>query len=253
MIGDFVPVIHTLKGRTVKLWAVGDVHIGAAECDLGGFEKFLRSVESDPDSYICILGDLLNNGLRDSMTNVYQEILSPSAACDKAVELLAPVKDKILGVTSGNHERRSLKCADLDPLLGICYRLGIEELYRENMVFMRINLVRGNTKDHYAIMLTHGKTAAKRKAISTVIEGIDAVIVAHTHTPDISMPAVIRFGQNNKLSIHNIVSMTACSWLRPGGYSLANCYVPQATSTPQCLELEFTGSNSKAGRIRTIW
>lgn len=40
MISDFTPIVHTLEGRTIRVWAVADVHIGAKECDLDGFKAF---------------------------------------------------------------------------------------------------------------------------------------------------------------------------------------------------------------------
>ena len=41
MLDDFTPIIHELPGRTIKVWAVADVHIGARECDMDGFKRFL--------------------------------------------------------------------------------------------------------------------------------------------------------------------------------------------------------------------
>ena len=104
MIDDFTPILHTMEGRTIKLYAIGDVHIGAKEADLEGFSSFLRRLESESDSYMVIVGDVLNNGIKDSVTNVYEETMPPSVQVEYAAELLEPVKDKILGCVGGNHE-----------------------------------------------------------------------------------------------------------------------------------------------------
>ena len=95
MIDDFTPIIHTLPGRTIRCWAVSDVHIGAREADVEGFTAFLKRIEKDPDSYLCICGDVLNNGIKSSISDY--EILPPSAQIEKAVELLTPMAGKILG------------------------------------------------------------------------------------------------------------------------------------------------------------
>jgi len=262
LLDDFEPIIHELPGRTIKLWAVADVHIGAKEANLhgpDGFEGFLKKVAQDDDSYLVIVGDLLNNAVRSSISDVYAEVLSPSAALDYAVSILQPVADKILGVVGGNHERRSRKEVDLDPLYGVCSMLRrsdgstLQDVYRPSMAFMRIVLANGNTRDQYAIMLTHGKTLNKRKQFVNAVEGIDAAITAHTHQPDVMMPARIRFSQKNKISVNSVVSLCACSWLESGGYSLSGMYLPQATSRPQCLVLEFAGTNSRKGRISVSW
>lgn len=253
MLDDFTPIIHELPGRTAKLYAIADVHLGSPECELDEFVQFLAKIRREPDSYICIVGDLLNNATRSSVSNVYHETMPPSVQVDFAAELLAPVAGKILGAVGGNHERRSRKEVDLDPLYEVMCLLRKPELYRPNMAFVRLRLTNGKAKDTYGIMLTHGKSLAKRNKFVSIVEGIDAAIVAHTHTPDVLMPSRIRFTVKNNVEVHEVVSLTACSWLKPGGYSLSGMYPPHATSRPQCLELEFVNSNDIQGRIRVIW
>ena len=259
MLDDFTPIIHRLPGRTAKVWAVADVHIGARECDLEGFADFIAKVARDADSYVVIVGDLLNNATRSSVSDVYLETMSPSQSVDYAVSLLQPIAGRILGVVGGNHERRSRREVDLDPLYAVCSMLRredgttLQDVYRPNMAFVRVTLRNGNTHDEYALMLTHGKTLNKRKQFVNVVEGIDAAITAHTHTPDILLPARIKFSTRNTVTVHNVVSLCACSWLKSGGYALSGLYQPQATSRPQCLELEFTGTNNRRGEIRVTW
>ena len=253
MLDDFTPIVHELEGRTIRVWAVADVHIGAREADVDGFGRFLKRVEGDPDSYLALCGDLISNGIKDSLTNVYDEVIPPQAQCDLAVELLQPVAHKILGCVSGNHERRSKKHVDINPMGYICSLLRIPEVYRENMAFVRINLKRGNTKDHYALLLVHGKTANKRRQFAYAVEGVDAIISGHTHDGEVQKPARLVFTKSNRVVVKPLVNVCATSWLDPGGYSLAGMMTPKATSDPQCLVLEFTGSNGKQGNIRVNW
>lgn len=253
MIDDFQPIIHHLDGRTIKVWAIADVHLGAKECDLKGFKAFLKRIQDDPDSYIVIVGDVLDNGLRNSLTNPYHATVSPQGQLDLAVELLTPVKDRILGAVGGNHEYRSVKECDNDLLFIAFAIMGIPERYRQNLCFVRVCLERGKIKDHYALMLTHGKSKTKNERFPTYFEGIDAAILGHTHTPDVKVTSSIRFGTNNKVTKHDTIVLTACSWLNPGGYSLRGCYAPTATAKPQCLELPFINSNDIKGRLRVIW
>lgn len=255
MIDDFVPIIHRLPGRTTRIYPIADVHLGAKECQLEQFRAFLRRVQSETDSYICIVGDLLSNGTKDSLTNVYEELMPPSSQVDLAVELLTPVKDKILGGVGGNHEFRSVKAVDLDPLYQVFTLLRIPELYRQNMAFLRVSLKADNasTHDTYALMLTHGKTANKRKQFSYAIEGVDAIITGHTHDPSIEKPARLVFTKSNRVKVKPLISCVASSWLGVGGYSLRGLMLPKATSDPQSLILEFTGSNETQGQIRVSW
>ena len=253
MIDDFVPVIRRLAGRTVKVWAVADVHIGARECDLDGFRAFLKRIESDPDSYMVICGDILNNATRDSVSNVYLETLSPSEQVQLAVELLEPVKDKILGAVGGNHERRSLRAVDLDPLFIVFCRLGIESAYRQNFEFLRIVLEDNGSRCDYALMLLHGKTEGKRKQFDYAIEGVDAIIGAHTHMPNVSKNGKLVFTTKNRVKVQPFVSVTAPSFLKYGGYAATGLYKPSAVSCPQYLLLEYKRGNKRDESITVVW
>lgn len=254
MIDDFTPILHTLEGRTIKLYAIGDVHIGAKEADLEGFSSFLRRLESEPDSYMVIVGDVLNNGIKDSVTNVYEETMPPSVQVEYAAELLEPVKDKILGCVGGNHEYRSIKAVDYDPLFQVMTLLRIPELYRQNFAFVRINLERGKTKDHYALYLTHGKSANKQKQFAQAgVEGVSAIVQGHTHNGLIQKHSRMVFTKRNRVILKPIVSLTATSWLTYGGYAARAQMIPSVTSDPQALLLEFTGTNQRDGSISVIW
>ena len=258
MLDDFTPIIHRLDGRTIKVWAIADVHIGAKEANIygkDGFANFLKRVESDPDSYLIICGDLLNNGLRSANcpTDIYQETMPPSSQIELAAELLDPVKDKILGAVGGNHELRTSRQCNIDILYNVFCLIRKPELYRPNMCFVRVNLERGNTKEHYSMLLIHGKTANRQRQFSYSLEGVDVLICGHTHSGFIEKNTRICFGQSGKVTMRPIVNMTATSWLEYGDYAARNMYLGHATSNPQALQLEFSGTNARKGRISVIW
>ena len=254
MLDDFTPIVHRLPGRTVKVWAVADVHIGAKEADVEGFGAFLRKVEADPDSYLMLVGDLLNNGIKDSVTNVYEEVMPPSSQIEVAAELLRPVADRILGCVGGNHELRTRKAVDIDIMHTVMVLLGKGDLYRPNMAFVEVSLMNGGIRDRYALLLTHGKSDAKRKRFQYAVEGVDAVITAHTHDPLVEKPARLVYDSNQKrVTVKPMVSLVATSWLRYGGYAARGMYLPKETSNPQHLVLEYVNSNNRFGRIGVVW
>lgn len=240
-----------MDGRTIRVYAIADVHIGARECDLDGFRSFLAKLGSD--DYIVLVGDIINNGLKDSLTNVYEEVIPPSAQIEKAVEILTPVKSKILGAVGGNHEARSRRSVDLDPAYAIMLMLGKGELYRTNFAMMRVILEKGRTKQRYSMMLIHGKTANKKRQFAYSVEGVDAIVSGHTHEGEVSKPARLVFTTRNRVMVKPLISLTATSWLTYGGYAAAALYRPTATSCPQCLELEWVNSNDVEGRMHVVW
>lgn len=256
MISDFEPIVHRMDGRTIKVWAVADVHIGARNADVDGFKAFIKRVQADEDSYIVIVGDLMENNTRDSVSDY--GYLPPSAQVDLAVELLQPVADRILGVVGGNHEFRTTRATDLDPLYAVCLMLrangeSLAHLYRQNFAFLRIVLERGRVADRYALMLIHGKTANKKRHFAYAVEGVDAIISGHTHDGLVEKPAKLVFTPSNNVRIQPLVSITATSWLPFSDYAARSLCLPKATSCPQYMELEFTGSNSSEGAIKVVW
>lgn len=262
LLDDFTPIIHRLPGRSIKVYAIADVHIGARECDLDGFERFIKRVASEPDSYIVLVGDLVNNGIRSAScpTDIYDETMPPRAQVDKCVELLQPVADRILGAVGGNHEARSRKAVDLDPAYEVMALLRKPELYRRDMAFLRIVLDNSmaptrthGVRDNYAMLLVHGSTANKKRHFAYAVEGVDAIVSAHTHDGVVEKPARLVFTTRNNVLMKPLVSLTATSWLTYGGYGAAALYMPKSTSDPQALLLEYTGSNNKEGQIRVIW
>lgn len=253
MLDDFTPILHRLEGRDIRVWAIGDVHIGAREANLREFEKLLRRVEDDDDSYLIMLGDMLNNGIKDSLTNVYDEVMPPSEQIEYAADVLSPVADKILGCVGGNHELRSKKQVDMDPMLTTMAILRKQSLYRQNFFFMRVTLGLESTHDTYSIFAVHGRTANKKRQLSYAIEGVDCVVSGHTHDAAVDKPARLCFNHRNAVSVKHVISLTACSWLDYGGYAARGLYLPKATSDPQTLLLEYTGSNNAKGRMRVVW
>lgn len=253
MISDFTPIVHTLPGRTIKVWAVADVHIGARECDLDGFRAFLSKIAQDADSYLVICGDVLNNCTRSSVSDIWSETMPPSAQIELSAELLEPVKDRILGCVGGNHERRSVRETDLNPLYDVFVLLGKRELFRENFCFVRVNMQHGNTRNHYGLLLIHGKSTAKRAKFDLAVEGVDAIVGAHLHTPETRKGGKLVFTKSNRVVVKPFVSLTATSWLQYGGYAASSLLLPQATSDPQCLVLEWSGSNARNGQVRVAW
>ena len=185
--------------------------------------------------------------------NVYLETMSPSEQVQLAVELLEPVKDKILGAVGGNHERRSLRAVDLDPLFIVFCRLGIESVYRQNFEFLRIVLEDNGSRCDYSLMLLHGKTEGKRKQFDYAVEGVDAIIGAHTHMPNVSKNGKLVFTTKNSVKVQPFVSVTAPSFLRFGGYAAANLYKPRAASCPQYLLLEYKRGNKRDESITVVW
>ena len=240
MLPDFEMIVHKFPERKdITIIPIADVHLGARECMEQEFIQFIDSMKDRKDVYYVICGDLLSNGVKNSVTNVYEETMRPMAQKKMMAQILEPIRDRILCVTNGNHERRSNKEVDDSPLYDICAKLDIENLYRENMCFMKLQFGErkeaGKDRPSYGIVVSHGSgggalTGAginKTERFSAYVDNMDAFITGHTHRPAITQPGKIYIDmRNNIVSIKPFKVVTATSWLNTGGYSLQKLLTP---------------------------
>ena len=61
----------------LTVYPIGDVHIGSAEFNEKLFRKWVQMVEDDPNGAVCIIGDMMDMGLKNSKTNIYEQKLPP--------------------------------------------------------------------------------------------------------------------------------------------------------------------------------
>ena len=245
MLPDFEMVVHQIKTEEpVTIFPIFDVHLGSQECMEQEFQAFIETVKNTPNTFVILGGDLLDNGLKNSLTNVYRAVYAPSTQKKLMANLLEPIRDRILCCVDGNHERRSVRDSDCSPCRDIMAKLDLEHLHRENMAFLKVQIGKGigenvNSKYRpvYTFCVTHGAgggalpggviNRAERAAYS--IEGIDALIVGHSHKPMLSQPGKIIVDSNhNNVRVEPFKVISATSWLRYGDYAAQKMLLPSS-------------------------
>lgn len=250
MLSDFSMITkHFLDNRMRTIVPIGDVHLGAAEHMESQWREFRIKILENPDTYIVLLGDLCNNAIRNSVSNVYDEVLRPREQKRLMAEMLTPLRDRILCAVPGNHEGRSSKEVDDDIMYDIMCKLDLEDLYRENIAFLKIQF--GNTKGDglanptYVITVAHGSggglltgaSVNRAERFGYVLDGADALILGHTHKASITQPGKIKIdAHNNKVSIKPFKVIVATSWLDYAGYAARKLLLPSSLA-PQILKL----------------
>lgn len=234
-----------LGGHDITIIPISDVHLGSPECMEQDFISFIKTVKETPNVYLILGGDLIDNGTRSSVSDIFKATMSPSQQKKEMATILSEVADRILCFVPGNHERRSGKDVDDDPVYDIAAKLDLETLYRENIAFVKIQMgVRENetgVKTHgelrpcYSIVVTHGTgggiyTGAavnRNERFGYVIDDMDALIVGHTHKPFTTQPGKIFIDpRNNKISVKPFKVISSTSWLEYGGYSARGMMMP---------------------------
>jgi len=64
----------------VTVYPLADVHLGAEGSAWQQFYDLIGQIAKEPDTYVTLQGDLIDNGLKNSVTNVYRTISSPFSA-----------------------------------------------------------------------------------------------------------------------------------------------------------------------------
>ena len=209
-------------------------------------------VKNTPNVYLILAGDLINNATKSSISNCFDDIYRPAEQKKMMAKILEPVKDRILCATSGNHEDRSGKDADDDPVYDIMAKLDIEDRYRKNYAVVKIQFGEkrsdGKKNPTYIFAVTHGSGGGaltgsgvnKAERFGYVFDGIDALITAHIHKPLNTTPSKLRVDpQNNKVKEVPFDVVVATSWCGYSGYAGRKMLAP-TSHVLQKIELNAT-------------
>lgn len=273
MRSDFDLIVHHLpECKEAKLYCIGDLHIGAIESNVKGWEQFCQLVLAEENSYLCLLGDLMNNATRSSVSNCFDDAMSqfprPREQKRYLANALAPLRDRILCAVSGNHCYRSGKDADDDPMLDIMSKIDLEDLYRQNAAFLKIcfgsrDAGHGTEKplQTYTMCVTHGAgggiytgAAVNRNERMAMFVDVDILAVGHTHKGAVTKPQrIVVDTYNNSVKMKSVTVISACSWLSYGGYALRKMLLPSSMQDPEQPQTILLGGSRNKRFVKTIW
>lgn len=214
----------------INIYPIGDLHVGSRELDMGLWRAWKKMVMEDENGYVVLVGDMMDNGLRNSKTNVYEATMPPFEQKEWLKREFFDLKDKILGAVKGNHENRSTIETGDDPMYDVMAKLDLEDLYRPNAVFMKVNLGE-KAKDRqwsYTLMLAHGGSRNKVEKFGYAIDGLDVMVTGHTHKASSTFPSKIVIDSHNEVVRRvGFTDLVVPSFAVMGGYALRNMYLPQ--------------------------
>ena len=240
-MGRYEDILWYSFGEDVKeatIFPLADVHLGAEGAEVQAFYALVNQIAKEPNSYVTLQGDLIDNGTRNSVTNIFRATMPPEMA--KALE---PIRDKILCLLPGNHERRSGKDADDDPMYDIAAKLDLEDRYREDIAFIRIALGRNHTRSSngrqysYTLACVHGAGGGalpgsgvnRADRFLQAMDGVDVFIMGHTHKPfALRGSKLVIDAANKRVTRRPTLSMCAGAWLGYVGYPVEKMLVPAA-------------------------
>jgi hypothetical protein len=179
---------YDLPLTRVRLFPLGDWHLGSRQCDERFVRKTIKLIEGDPEARWIGMGDLMENAIIGSKSDVYLQTTSPEDQIKTIVEMLMPIKDKCLFMLPGNHEERTMRMAGIHPDSVIAGRL-LVPFYFYSVLFT-LDLVEARTPRSFSVYCHHGSgggytaggkvnAASKLRLIAPTV---DATISGHCHT-----------------------------------------------------------------------
>ncbi len=95
---------------SIQLAPLYDVHIGHRNHDAEKFARHLDWIARTPNVITWNGGDLIENSSKYSVgAGVYEQDLTPQQQLEHAIDIVRPIKDKMLFSLNGNHEARSMQ------------------------------------------------------------------------------------------------------------------------------------------------
>lgn len=232
--------------KKAEIHTFADLHIGDVHSDIEEIEKRIDEVKNKPNAYVILNGDIMNNATKTSVSDCYAEKLSPMEQMKRFVELFEPIKDRIIAITSGNHENRTYNKEGVDITYLCAKQLGLEDRYSKTgaIIFLRvgdkIRKTHPNQQICYRVYCTHGsgggrKEGAKAIRLADMANIIDADIYIHSHThlPMIMKEDFIRVDAHNS-TFQQVTKLfvNTSSMLNFGGYGEAYEFKPSSKDCP---------------------
>jgi UDP-2,3-diacylglucosamine pyrophosphatase LpxH len=236
IVYKILPVELSEEFDELELYAVADVHIGERESRLEDFERFIDFILDKPNRYVLILGDIINNNLKNSVGSVYEDTIPPSQQKKKAKQLLKRLQSRIIAIVSGNHEFRSHKDTDQDITEDIAEYLDVP--YSPDVIYIKLTFGKkqNGKRQCYTIYATHGFAGGRTPGnalnrLEDLSKNIEAeiYIVGHTHKK-IAHKAMFHKPdlQNNVIREVEQLFINTASWVSYGGYAKRKGMRPQA-------------------------
>lgn len=220
---------------------IADVHIGDKLSNLKLLKEVLERIKKEEHTYTIINGDLCNMALKNSKSDVYSDNLSPMEQVLKATDLLEGIKNKILVISSGNHEDRTQKETNIDVTRLIARQLGIEDRYANGWWYLYLTFGQDKKKRPitYGITGIHGygggrKSGGKINRLEDMSQVViaDMYLMSHTHKPISTKNCIyMPYYQSKALSKQEMYYLMTNSFLESdGGYAEKMGFPPSNTS-----------------------
>ena len=172
--------------KNMTLYPLGDFHYGSSQCNVDFIQSVVAEIESNPNAYWCGMGDLMENAIIGSKSDIYTQVIPPKEQMEDISTMLEPIKDKGLFFIAGNHERRTVREVGIIPEEHIAYRLDLPYLgFSAYAVFQMESKTPSSFKcyfhHNYGGGYTSGGKINRAEQLRKITPTADAIFSGHFH------------------------------------------------------------------------
>ena len=232
----------------IEILVLADYHYADPHSDHDAIRRDIDYVNTHSNAYALLAGDLLDCALKTSLGDCYVN-LTPMEELSAMIDLISPIKDKVLAVVGGNHEARHYRTNGVDMTYLLCKQLGIEDKYSSDTALVFLRFGKGEAWTHhsrpilYTIYLTHGSGGGRKEGgkiqrladYSSIVDA-DVYVCGHVHLPASFKTGFVRpSAANSSLTYCTKLFVNSAAKLNYGGYGDTGGYKPPCTDTPKIL------------------
>jgi len=237
----------------LRLVPISDLHYGNPLCSVKHFLYTVKFIQDHDNAYTYLNGDLVEAVVVDSKGDIFGQRFTPQKQRDDVIEMLLPIRDKILGMTTGNHEHRIYNKVGVDISQDIAQSLGVP--YRPEGMILKIIFGEGNnrTKGRPFVFwgyTSHGYGGARTKSAKAIkaerpagwVSRADFITISHDHvvnaSPDVDFIPDNRGTETDngflsgKIVEHRKELIKTNAYLKWGGYAEMGGFPPSDLATP---------------------
>lgn len=177
--------------KEVSIIPIADTHLGDPLFDRDKLDEVLYFVVKN-DAKIMLLGDIITAELKHTIGNIFKTKLNPQEEIEIAIDIFRPLKDRIIGIVQGNHEKRIEKETGLDVSRILALELGLVDFYDPDSVLLDIKLGKNpHGKPYiYTILGFHGWGSGRKlggkldkaREGKNIVHDADVYVVGHYHS-----------------------------------------------------------------------
>jgi hypothetical protein len=220
------------EGLTYNLYTLSDCHIGNANSCVDDIMDKIRKVEHDPLALLIVNGDMADyityTDKRFDPTTIDPDIIPtladlkrlPLVYSEFVTELLRPVRDKIVCITTGTHELKMAQYLGDDPMWMVTKNLGLEERWGDWACMTTLHFTDGvKHADSFDVFQSHGWQAARKGgAIANNLDDMmgwilcDILLQSHSHQYLVKHKVVL-YAENGRIKQKTIIGAHTGGWL----------------------------------------